>query len=196
MAKVIATVKQIIDQVVTEPPIAKSLGDTLHKDGSFTYDNTTDSQEAIADAIAALDTAVSVTGATTAGTIVGDATGGTPDIVTVASSASANTFGSAIAVDASLSADSWISGFTVNSANIGSNKDMVFEIREDAVTKVRISKFFVQASGVGWNYGMTFMLPIPILFSAGTALTFRIADSVASADSYEVGVNYYQGLET
>jgi hypothetical protein len=34
---------------VTGAPVANTLADTLHKDGSFTYDNTTDSLEAIAD---------------------------------------------------------------------------------------------------------------------------------------------------
>ena len=40
-----------ITSAVDEPPTANSLQDLLHKDGSYTYDNTTDSNEAIADAI-------------------------------------------------------------------------------------------------------------------------------------------------
>jgi hypothetical protein len=36
---------------VTGAPTANTLADTLHKDGNFTYDNTTDSLEAIADSI-------------------------------------------------------------------------------------------------------------------------------------------------
>ena len=38
-----------LDVAVPEAPTANALTDTLHKDGSFTYDNTTDSLEAIAD---------------------------------------------------------------------------------------------------------------------------------------------------
>lgn len=42
-----------ITGAVDEPPVAKSLHDILHKDGSYTFDNTTDSLEAIRDFIAA-----------------------------------------------------------------------------------------------------------------------------------------------
>jgi len=41
---------------VTEPPTANSLQDILHKDGSFTFDNTSDSLEALRDFMATLDT--------------------------------------------------------------------------------------------------------------------------------------------
>jgi hypothetical protein len=44
-----------IYDAVSEPPTAKSLQDTLHKDGSYTYDNTTDSLEAIADKVSVVD---------------------------------------------------------------------------------------------------------------------------------------------
>jgi len=42
---------------VTGAPTANTLADTLHKDGSFTYDNTTDSLEAIRDQVDALNVA-------------------------------------------------------------------------------------------------------------------------------------------
>ncbi len=47
-----------ITAAVDEPPTAKSLHDTLHKDGSYTYDNTTDSLEAISDKVTTVDTVV------------------------------------------------------------------------------------------------------------------------------------------
>jgi|GEM_PF-1735618 len=48
------TIAGIFD-AVSEPPTAKSLHDILHKDGSYTFDNTTDSLEAIADALIVVD---------------------------------------------------------------------------------------------------------------------------------------------
>lgn len=42
-----------ITGAVDNPPVAKSLHDILHKDGSYTFDNTTDSLEAIRDFVAA-----------------------------------------------------------------------------------------------------------------------------------------------
>ncbi len=57
----IALLKQLIVDVtgaVTEPPTAKSLHDILHKDGSYTFDNTTDSLEALADSLSTIDTVV------------------------------------------------------------------------------------------------------------------------------------------
>ena len=45
------TTKNVNTVGVTSAPVANTLADTLHKDGSFTYDNTTDSLEAISDAV-------------------------------------------------------------------------------------------------------------------------------------------------
>lgn len=56
----IANVQAAVDSITTssdlnaavpEPPTAKAMTDILHKDGSYTYDNTTDSLEAIRDAL-------------------------------------------------------------------------------------------------------------------------------------------------
>lgn len=54
-ANVNTEVDNALDTAVAEPPTAKSLNDTLHKDGSFTYDNTTDSLEAVSDKVTALN---------------------------------------------------------------------------------------------------------------------------------------------
>ena len=47
------TVKQLRVVAIdgTTPPVANTLSDILHKDGSYTFDNTTDSLEAISDAV-------------------------------------------------------------------------------------------------------------------------------------------------
>jgi hypothetical protein len=47
------TVKALSTIGVTGAPVAQTLADTLHKDTNYTFDNTTDSLEAIADALAA-----------------------------------------------------------------------------------------------------------------------------------------------
>lgn len=45
------TVKNVNTVGVTSAPVANTLADILHKDGSFTFDNTTDSLEAISDSV-------------------------------------------------------------------------------------------------------------------------------------------------
>ncbi len=42
-----------ITNIVDQPPVAKSLHDILHKNGSFTFDNTTDALEALSDKLGA-----------------------------------------------------------------------------------------------------------------------------------------------
>ena len=60
----VAYIKQLVNNTfnvsetgVTSAPTANTLADTLHKDGNFTYDNTTDSLEAIRDRVDTLNTA-------------------------------------------------------------------------------------------------------------------------------------------
>jgi hypothetical protein len=45
-----------LNTLLAQPPTANSVADMLHADGSYTYDNTTDSLEAIANAIAGMAT--------------------------------------------------------------------------------------------------------------------------------------------
>ncbi len=61
-AEVNTEVDNGLDTAVPEPPTPNALTDTLHKDGSYTFDNTTDSLEAISDAVGAIST-VSVSAA-------------------------------------------------------------------------------------------------------------------------------------
>jgi hypothetical protein len=67
------TTKNISTVGITSAPVEKSLADILHKDGSFTYDNTTDSLEAISDAISEGTSSVTAAAGSTTTTVV-DAT--------------------------------------------------------------------------------------------------------------------------
>lgn len=61
---------------ITSAPVANTLADILHKDGSFTYDNTTDSLEAISDKVTTVDSVVDLQPRTvekTDGIVVGGA---------------------------------------------------------------------------------------------------------------------------
>ncbi|KKL83527.1 hypothetical protein LCGC14_1973830, partial [marine sediment metagenome] len=56
-------VQAALNTAVSQPPTANSLHDMLHKDGSYTYNNTTDSLEAIADAVGGISSPTDVTDA-------------------------------------------------------------------------------------------------------------------------------------
>lgn len=51
VAAAVAGITNSVTAAVANPPVTNSLQDILHKDGTYTYDNTSDSLEAIADAI-------------------------------------------------------------------------------------------------------------------------------------------------
>lgn len=61
-ASINAEVDTALNTAITSAPTEKSLNDILHKDGSFTFDNTTDSLEAIADTLAVKGTQAYTTG--------------------------------------------------------------------------------------------------------------------------------------
>jgi hypothetical protein len=69
------TTKNVSMVGVTAAPVANTLADILHKDGSFTFDNTTDSLEAISDAVTSGTFVVVADSGTTS--LVVDATYGT-----------------------------------------------------------------------------------------------------------------------
>ncbi|KKN45582.1 hypothetical protein LCGC14_0681470 [marine sediment metagenome] len=52
-----------LDTAISSTPTGSSLNDILHKDGSYTFDNTTDSLEAIADAVSGISSPTDVTNA-------------------------------------------------------------------------------------------------------------------------------------
>jgi hypothetical protein len=75
------TVKNLSTVGITGAPVASTLADILHKDGSFTYDNTTDSLEAISDSISEGSLQIEADAGSTASVIIDAAalTQGTTD---------------------------------------------------------------------------------------------------------------------
>jgi len=132
---------------------------------------------------------------TSGGTIIQDSAmgTGTNNCVTVTSSATADTFGSYAVIDASASADVWISHVTIGRTTAAA-VNMACEIATGAggaeVPKIRFSS---KIAGAGVDT-LVFALPIPIKVVSGTRIAAHIADSVASADSYQVGISYYTGI--
>jgi len=137
--------------------------------------------------------------ATTNGVIVQDGTDGTPNIVYVGSSATANTFGNWVELDAATDADSWLCIVT-NIYPATSNYNVLLEIGTGAagneVTKVRLSYRYGRDSEVGLFPPVIFNLPIPIKIASGTRIAARAATSAASAMDMAVSICRYQSLET
>ncbi len=162
--------------------------------------------EQLAVDVAAVDAPVSTASATTTGTIVEDSAAGTgtPDITQVDTSASDNTFGSWVELDASASADSWICAITVNIGGAQANDcNIVVEIgtgtATSEATKIRFSFRFEYDGSVGSKMPIVYPVIVPIKVASGT----RIAARASASDPTGVGVmptfigiQYYQGLET
>ena len=189
-----------LDTIVPLSPTAGALTDILSKAaGSRTFDKATDSLESIKDAIDTISTPVSTTSATTNGVIVEDGTSGTPNIVALASSATANTFGAWVEVDASVSADSWIKAITVTHSH-NNTVSFVIEIgiggAGSEATKIRFSGYLRYASIAGFVVPTVYNLSIPIKVASGTRIAARVSDSYAAENSFKVGVQYYQSIET
>jgi len=181
-------------------------------------DRTTDSNEAISNKIgtpadtdvstdiANVQTAVdgitvipSEASTTTTGTIISDSAAGvgTPEVQSVTSSATANTFGSWVTMDASASADIQIAIITVAAGNTGAAHDIVIEIGTGAgpTTKMRIPFHMDYSTSAGYTNPIVFTLPIPIKVASGVSISARISDGSASAKPYKVSLAYYTGLE-
>jgi len=198
-AEVNSEVDSALNTQVPASPTAGSLNDILSKAaGGNTFNKTTDSLEAIRDALPAAPVS-SVASATAAGTAVQDGTSGTPNIVEIIASGSANTFGSWTELDAAAAADSWIFCITVNPTGSGS-KSFVLEIGTGGagaeVTKIRSSLYHTNYSDVGVLPVIVLTLPVPIKVASGVRIAARCANSVAAANSMRIGISYYQGLET
>ncbi len=152
-------------------------------------------------------TAVSTASGTTTGVIVQDSITGTPDVVSVTTSATANIFGSWTNLDASVSANSWMAGFTVlpDITTLAAGVDpfkVCVEIGTGAspTTKIRVSFSFVYdttAAGVKYAHAITFICPIPIKVASGTAISARASLNVADAGGMilQIGLSMYQSLE-
>lgn len=146
-------------------------------------------------ATAILNISVQETSATIAGTIVQDGATGTPNIVTVASNASANTFGNWTALDAAAAADVWISHVTVMPQTGSKNCCLEIGTGASPATKIRFSFCEGELSGVGHIPIVVFTLPIPIKVASGTAISARASASTPGPVSFFIGLSYYAGLE-
>ncbi len=165
--------------------IQKHLGD---KDTSSTYDRSTDSLEAIRDALTASRYST--------GTIVEDTSTGTPKVVDATTSASANTFGSWAAVDASLDANSYICSIIVVAGNNNAPAAWCLEIGTGAspATIIRFSFVDLMVTNVGYHVPFQFCIPVPIYVAAGTAVSARASSNTATADPISISVQYYNSL--
>lgn len=143
-----------------------------------------------------LGRSVSDTVTTSTGTIVQDGTSGTPDMVTVATGASANTFGSWVALDASTAADYYLSHVSFSPV-AGSTITYCLEIGTGGTpsTIFRFSTKVFMSSNVGYIGSATIALPVPIKIAQGTAVSARVSTTFAGSVDVAVGVAYYTGLE-
>lgn len=183
---------------IPEWPVGYLLKRLMQKTTSPAYDADTDSNEAISEAIAAVD--AGQVAVSTAATIVQDAATGTPSVVTVTSSADANTFGSWAALDAAAAADLWICGFTVAPAQstLASPATVSFCIEIGTggtpAAIIRYSATQTVVSAVGVYNPIVITLPIPIKVASGTAISARASTGTADNMQFLVGLSYYIGL--
>ncbi len=134
------------------------------------------------------------TSTTDGGTIVSDVITGVPKIVTPASSGTANTFGSWAAYDASTSAISYVCGVTIGMPARGKTIDAQVDIgvSESAIVSIPFNYFY--KSDVGYLPPVIVTFPIPIKVAASGAIAVRVSDNEANANTYRVGLIYYQNL--
>jgi len=189
------------------------LSKAMNTSTSLTFDRTTDSLEAIRDEIgssvgasisadiAAVKTVVDAIGntvsdvsTTTTGVIVEDGATGTPNVVTVVSSADAHTFGPWAQIDASVSANSQINSVIVHITGAQS-ESMCIEIGTGAnsseATKIRFSVTTVNAA----QHIYVFPVTIPIKVASGTRVAARLSTTNGASRTANVSVQYYQSLE-
>jgi len=142
---------------------------------------------------------VSKGSATIAGIIVEDGATGTPNVVTVANGCGVNTFGAWFELDASLSADSWLSMFNIAPLNDTSTQlfNHIIEFGIGAagneVTKERVSFHMRGVATVQNPYFIS--LPIPIKILSGARLSCRMSCNNANALNWGIACQYYQALE-
>ena len=182
-----------LDKALADPNVADSVADILldivkaRMPGSGTV-----STLAAADIPAAVPSSAS---ATTTGIIVEDGTTGTPNVITLATDASAETFGAWTEIDASVSANSWIDCITIGKDGVSAVDNCVIEIGTGAaaseVTKIR--KSFGSAIV---DINITIPLSIPIKVASGTRIAARASNKAANSISLYTGLSMYQSLET
>ncbi len=138
---------------------------------------------------------VQETAVTTAGTIAQDGTTGAPNVVQVATSTSANTFGDWTALDAVAAVDCWVSHVMVCPVVCASGLCVEIGTGASPITKIRFSIYSSQLTAVGHYPVVVFALPIPIKVASGTAISARTSAVAAGAINVQVGISYYIGLE-
>ena len=173
---IIDTIKS--DLIVVQPKITAILSDTV--------------------VLTARTTVVSTASATTAGVIIQDTTTGTPTYINITTGAVANTFTAWNTLDASASANSWISHITVNS--LGHAYANCIEIATGAAaSEVSIIRFSWSAASGGsapHTETVIFPLPIPIKVASGTRIAARVSSEAAYTQVFTISLSMYQSLET
>ena len=136
---------------------------------------------------------------TTTGVIVEDGTDATPNIVTVPTHATQNTWGNWTEIDAAVAADSWICSVVVNWAALAAaSHHVVVEIgtgdAASEATKIRFSFTVVSVSEAGYRASVVYPILIPIKVASGTRIACRLGKSSNGAVNFSIGVQYYQSL--
>lgn len=141
---------------------------------------------------------VSKLSTTTTGLVKGGVATGTPDLIDITSDAAANTFGAYGIAIASLAVDSYIAGVFVTVCESVSMKCAIEIASGGLGAEVPFHRFPFKvywATAVGCGLLIPLILPIPIKFVAGTAISIRATDDQAQAKNYTCGVNFYTALE-
>jgi len=160
--------------------LKKLLGD---KSTSATYDRSTDSLEAIRDALTASRYST--------GTVIGINTDGANDIITLTTSASANTFGNWAQCIASVAQDSYLNcGIVYTSAN---SEIQVFEIGVGANPSEAMI-YRITAYGGAAISGHAFTCNTPIKIASGARISARASTNSANARTVYISFNLQIGL--
>ena len=115
---------------------------------------------------------------------------GTPTIVEVLSSATANTFGSWVEIEDSLSSDSEVCSFV--SLGAGAAAASVFEFATGASGSEVV---FARITIPGIAGMFTYHFSPRIKIASGSRIAVRVSDTLASAPTYYVSLQWFQGLE-
>lgn len=132
--------------------------------------------------------AVTQTACSTGGSIVEDTSAGTPGVITVPSSASANTFGASTAYDASTAAAYYLHSLSIRTDDTTA-KTVVVEV---LVSTTTIARFSFDLPAAAMNIPLVFYVQAPIYIAASSAVNVKVADSEAGANDYKVSLQYFK----
>jgi len=136
---------------------------------------------------------------TVGGTVTENLTNGTASVAELASSATANTFGAWVAIDAVAAADEWICGATVYPGSLDASSVLFcLQIGVGAggseVARFQCSARYLHVTNTIALNPIVYSIPIPIFVASGARVSCRISDNQAVALDYTVSVQFYQGL--